>query len=136
MTHVPAAMKLQVEQRAGGKCEYCHLSQAGQEARFHVDHILPSMHGGHTILDNLSLACVSCSLRKGAKTEAVDPASDTLVPIFNPRQDDWSAHFRWEECHLQGLTTSGRATVAALRINRPLILEIRREEQLRGRHPF
>lgn len=73
MTHVPAALKAEVEQRAGGRCEYCRLSQAGQEARFHVDHILPVKLGGSTTLENLCLACVSCSLRKGAKTQALDP---------------------------------------------------------------
>jgi hypothetical protein len=34
-----------------------------------------------------------------------------------------------------GLTATGRATVAALSMNRSLILAIRREEAARGRHP-
>ena len=79
MTHGPAALKDEVEQRAGGRCEYCRLFQAGQEARFHIDHILPVKHGGETTLQNRCLACVSCSLRKGAKTHAVDPESGTSV---------------------------------------------------------
>jgi hypothetical protein len=135
MTHVPAALKAEVEQRAGGRCEYCRLSQAGQEARFHVDHILPVKLGGTTAIGNLCLACVSCSLRKGAKTEAVDPESNASVPLFHPRRDEWPGHFYWRGVDLCGLTPVGRATIAILRLNRPLIVEIRREEALRGRHP-
>ena len=37
--------------------------------------------------------------------------------------------------HLVGLTSTGRATIAALHMNRPLILAIRQEEAVRGRHP-
>lgn len=32
--------------RAGGRCEYCRLSQKGREAVFHVDHINPVIEGG------------------------------------------------------------------------------------------
>ena len=28
--------------RALGRCEYCQLSQAGQEATFHIDHVMPT----------------------------------------------------------------------------------------------
>jgi hypothetical protein len=34
-----------------------------------------------------------------------------------------------------GLTPTGRATVAALELNRPTVLEIRAEEVFFGRHP-
>jgi hypothetical protein len=56
MTHVPAAIKAEVEQRAGGRCEYCRLSQAGQEARFHIDHILPVRLGGKATIQSLCLS--------------------------------------------------------------------------------
>lgn len=35
--------------------------------------IHPSVAKGPTVEDNLALACVSCSLRKGARMTAVDP---------------------------------------------------------------
>ena len=135
MTHVPDVVRAEVEQRAGGRCEYCKLSQVSQEARFHIDHVLPIKLGGSTRPENLCLACVSCSLRKSAKTRAIDPVSGVTVPLFHPRWHKWSAHFRWREVTLSGLTPIGRATVATLRLNRPLIVEIRREEALLGRHP-
>lgn len=66
MTHVPTVLKAAVEQRASRRCEYCRLSQAGQEARFHIDHVLPIKHGGNTTLANLCRACFML-LAKGSK---------------------------------------------------------------------
>jgi hypothetical protein len=40
----------------------------------------------------------------------------------------WSDHFRWEGVRVVGQTATGRVTVAALDMNRPLILAIRQEE--------
>ena len=91
--------------------------------------------GGPTAEDNLALACVSCSLHKAARQSATDPETDTEVTIYNPRQHAWSEHFRWDDVHLIGLTPTGRATVLALRMNRPIILAIRAEESFFNRHP-
>jgi hypothetical protein len=135
MTAVPRQLAAGVERRARGRCEYCQLSQSGQEARFHIDHVVPLAAGGRTVSDNLALACVSCSLRKGAKRESVDPQDGANVGLFNPRTLIWSEHFVWDGLVLSGLTATGRATVAALAMNRPLIIAIRAEEQFRGRFP-
>jgi 5-methylcytosine-specific restriction endonuclease McrA len=65
---IPSEMRREVIRRAGNRCEYCGLSQEGQEATFHVDHIVPVVDCGATELPNLiALACVTCSLKKGAK---------------------------------------------------------------------
>jgi hypothetical protein len=135
MSDIPRSLVRLVTERAGNRCEYCGLSQLGQEATFHIDHDWPSTAGGTTTADNLALACVSCSLRKGAKRTATDPDTGTDEPIFNPRQQIWAEHFRWEGSRIEGLTPTGRATVVALAMNRPLILAIRDEESARGRHP-
>jgi hypothetical protein len=135
MTAVSSRMQSIVARRAGNCCEYCGLSQAGQEAVFHIDHVVPQSDGGPTTADNLALACVSCSLRKGARQAATDPESGEEVPLFNPRSESWSLHFRWERETIVPLTASGRATVSALALNRSVILAIRREESIRGRHP-
>lgn len=128
-------MRTHVARRAGNRCEYCGLSQAGQEAAFHIDHIVPQSDDGQTSEDNLALACVSCSLRKWARQSAIDPESGEEVPLFNPRTQSWAKHFRWEGETIVPLSAIGRATVTALALNRPVILAIRREESLRGRHP-
>lgn len=132
---VVAALRRVVVDRARDRCEYCGLAQAGQEAVFHVDHVRPVAAGGSTDEPNLALACVSCSLRKGARQSARDPESGRTEPFFNPRRDGWRDHFRWEGVRIVGITSIGRATIAALDLNRPLILSIREEESLRGRHP-
>lgn len=113
----------------------CLLSQAGQEATFHVDHVVPVKVGGVTEAENLALACVSCSLRKAARQQVVDPQTGQEVVLFNPRKNEWHWHFRLEGVHLLGITQCGRATVAALAMNRPLALSLRtkpidREEQI------
>jgi hypothetical protein len=135
MSDMTSATRAAVVLRAGNRCEYCQLSQAGQEAAFHVDHVVPRAAGGRTTPDNLALACVSCSLHKAAKQIAVDPESGEQAPLFNPRTQAWGDHFRWEGEQVVPLTSTGRVTIAALAMNRPLIRAIRAEESIRGRHP-
>jgi hypothetical protein len=129
--HIPEDLRRRVIARAGERCEYCGLAQVGQEATFHIDHIHPSSLGGSTELGNLALACVTCSLRKGAKTSAIDHPSGEIVPLFHPGRDLWNLHFRGSGPQIAGLSATGRATVDALVMNRPITLGIRREEALR-----
>lgn len=135
MSDIPAALTREVVERANGRCEYCRLAQAGQEAMFHIDHVIPRSADGSTEAGNLASACVSCSLRKGARQVAADPETNEYAPLFNPRTQVWDDHFRWDGDRVVGVSPSGRATVEALAMNRPLILAIRSEERLRGRHP-
>lgn len=135
MVKIPAALRRLVIQRASDRCEYCCLSQAGQAATFHIDHITPVVAGGTTTANNLALACVSCSLYKAARQLVEDPETGEKVPIFNPRQQVWTEHFRWDGVQVVGLTATGRATINALNMNRAIILAIRAEEELLGRHP-
>lgn len=135
MRHIPTELQRAVRQRASERCEYCGLSQEGQEATFHIDHVRPVMAGGETALENLALACVSCSLRKGARQRGIDPATGEEVLIFNPRLEGFTRHFRWDGIYLIGLTATGRATVAVLDLNRRTLLLIRAEGMAAGRHP-
>jgi HNH endonuclease len=135
MVTIPVALRRLVIQRAADRCEYCCLSQAGQAATFHIDHITPVVAGGTTTANNLALACVSCSLRKAARQLVEDPETGEKVSIFNPRQQVWTAHFRWNGVQVVGLTATGRATINALNMNRAIILAIRAEEEFLGRHP-
>lgn len=133
---VPASLQRRVRLRAHERCEYCRLPQEGQEATFHIDHVKPVKEGGPTVFDNLALACVSCSLRKGARTLAPDPLSDGMVPIFNPRTDVWSATFSLQDGGvLESTSSTGRATIHALALNRPVAVAIRLELALSGRYP-
>lgn len=135
MAYIPDDLRRMTLERAAGRCEYCGLRQTGQEATFHIDHIVPVTAGGPTSAENLALACVSCSLHKAARKTALDGETGFPVPLFHPRIDKWSDHFRWKGVMAIGVTPIRRATIDSLRMNRPLILAIREEEALRGRHP-
>ncbi|MHB1424710.1 MAG: HNH endonuclease [Gemmataceae bacterium] len=135
MSDISPSLHAEVALRAGNRCEYCQLSQLGQEATFHIDHVVPRAAGGSTMADNLALAYVSCSLRKWAKQTAPDPDTGEEVPLFNPRTQTWGEHFRWDGVRVVPQTPIGRASVTALALNRPLIIAIRQEETVRGRHP-
>jgi hypothetical protein len=130
-----ARLRREVMVRARKRCEYCGLSDLGQAATFHIDHVIPQVSGGASTLDNLALACVQCSLRKGARKKAADSRTGKMVPLYHPRQQVWNHHFRWSGTKLVGITASGRATVAALHLNSLEHLLIRGFEYQLGRHP-
>jgi hypothetical protein len=95
---------------------------------FEVEHIVPTSRGGADHESNLALACRACNLYKSDQLSGVDEVTRELVPLFHPRRDHWEAHFRVEseDGSIQGLTTTGRVTVACLRMNRDVQREARR----------
>jgi len=100
-----------------------------------VDHVVPQVAGGPTVLANLALACIHCSLRKGARQLARDPRTGRLVRLFNPRTQAWNLHFRWAGCRVAGITATGRATIDALALNSMEHQIIRSFKSVLGRHP-
>lgn len=132
---ISAKLRRAVIQRAGNRCEYCGLSAEGQAATFHMDHVVPKVAGGPTVMENLALACIHCSLRKGAKQTAVDPQTGKNSKLFNPRIDTWNRHFKWSGVKLWGRSRTGRATVVALDLNSAAHLIVRGFESRLGRHP-
>ena len=135
-TPIPAELARLVRDRAKNRCEYCQLPQSCQEATFHIDHVEPRRAGGETNLENLALACVTCSLKRGARTSVVDPESGEAISIFNPRSEVWDDHFSWTfEWCVVGLSPCGRGTVEALGINRPAAIASRSMLAELGRFP-
>lgn len=132
---VPARLRRQVIARAGDRCEYCGLSQLGQACTFHIDHIHPQASGGKTASDNLALACVFCSLRKGARISARDTRTGTMATLFHPRKQPWNHHFRWNDSKVVGITPVGRVTIEVLGMNSAEQQVIRTFETILGRHP-
>jgi len=92
-----------------------------------IDHIIPRARGGLDTAENLCASCYRCNEYKGARTHAQDPATQALVPLYNPRIQDWPTHFRWENggLYIVGTTPTGRASVVALRLNNEYIVESR-----------
>ena len=112
---IPANLRRQVMKRAANCCEYCGLAQTGQEATFHVDHIVPVVAGGQSTSENLALACVSCSLRKGARLVTVDPhTGEEIVLLIRAETHGGSISAgtacEWWVLHLQDEQRSWRYT--------------------------
>jgi len=95
--------------------------------RFQVEHVYPLSKGGLSQLDNLALACNGCNNHKHAKTTAFDPIGEKDVPLFHPRTQNWHEHFAWglDLISLIGLSPTGRATIAVLKLNREELLQMR-----------
>jgi hypothetical protein len=86
-------------------------------------------HGGGGDLDNLCWSCSRCNLHKGTNLSSVESHLDEPVPLFQPRQDRWEAHFRLEAGRILGLSPKGRVTVRLLAMNSSNRVELR--ERLR-----
>lgn len=124
-THIPAELRRAVRLRARDCCEYCLVPESMTLAVHEIDHVIAEKHGGPTDADNLALACVLCNGFKGSDLASIDPESGAIVPLFNPRRDRWTEHFRLETGRIQPLTASGRATVRLLQLNHPHRVEER-----------
>jgi len=114
---IPDRLRAQVAGRAGFRCEYCLMPETDAGFRHQVDHITSRKHGGGPQAENLAYACVLCNRAKGADIAALDPVSGDPILLFNPRADDWAAHFRLEGGEIIALTRTGLVTARLLRFN-------------------
>jgi hypothetical protein len=103
----------------------------------HVEHIMPVAAGGTSAEDNLWLACPLCNGHKGTQTHAADPRTGERVALFNPRRQVWTEHFHWsdEGSRILGSTSTGRATVEALKLNNDYLVQARARWVAAGWHP-
>jgi len=125
-----------VRERAGSRCEYCHLPDfAAQASAFHVEHIVARQHGGADSPDNRCWSCHRCNLHKGPNLSGRDPLTDQVVRLFDPRRQSWQRHFEWRGAILVGRTQIGRATIAVLDINNPQHVELRQTMMDHGDWP-
>lgn len=120
-----ASLRQLVWQRASGCCEYCLLPQAHDPRPFHLDHIRSQKHDGPTTLENLALSCSACSLFKGPNIAGIDPETNSIQPLYHPRDQVWSEHFRLDDGVVVGLSAIARATIRVLRINDELRIKHR-----------
>jgi len=135
--YVPAWLRERVAAQANERCGYCLTAAAVTGAPLVIDHLIPEALGGLTEEANLWLACAQCNLHKGDRITARDPLTDAWVALFNPRRQTWRDHFAWTPAGDQviGLTPVGHATVQALQLNRPLLVQARRAWVNAGWHP-
>src|SRR5436305_9356781 len=125
--YISKALRERVAAKAGHRCGYCRTSTFLAGAAFEIDHVIPESLGGQAEEGNLWLACPACNGHKNNRIAAADPATEELVRLFDPRHQVWSQHFTWNEAgdEILGLTPTGRATVVALHLNRPVLVYAR-----------
>jgi len=116
-TSISAVLRQRVFERAHGRCEYCLIPESVTLAPHQVDHIVALKHSGLTELENLALSCTLCNKHKGSDLASLDPETGAVVPLFNPRRDQWPDHFRVEDGLIVPLTPIGRVTVKLLQFN-------------------
>ena len=104
---------------------------------FAVEHITPRKRGGQTVENNLALACQGCNEHKHTKVKTRDPLTGKLAPLFHPRRHQWAEHFTLsaDDLEILGITPTGRATVAALQLNRAEVVNLRRVLSAFDEHP-
>lgn len=135
--YIPTALAAQVRTLAAGRCAFCQSAEALMGVTFEIDHIIPLAAGGTTSAANLCLSCPTCNRYKAARTSGADPLSRQDVLLFRPGRESWTDHFAWNDDGITiiGLTPSGRATIETLRMNRPVLLQMRRYWIALGLHP-
>lgn len=134
---ISETLRQRVREAARDRCGYCLSPQRLVMAALEIEHLLPRSKGGDDTEDNLWLSCSLCNRYKGAQISATDTLNGITAPLFNPRHNNWSEHFRWsaDGVRIEGITSVGRATVEALKLNNELAVEVRRNWVRAGWHP-
>ena len=129
-----AALRAFVRERAGRRCEYCHLREEdGGRLAFQIEHIIAKQHGGSDDPGGLCYACAQCNWAKGPNLAGL--LGGKLYSLFNPRKQQWHRHFSWEHTILVGKTKTGIVTVQVLNINDPARVMLRENLLFEGRFP-
>ena len=131
------SLRMEVRVRAQHCCEYCLAQEIISHDPFSAEHIIPSAKGGKDELSNLAWSCLGCNFHKFTATTAIDLVSEEFVSLFNPRENSWDEHFKWNEDStiIIGLTAIGRATIKRLKLNREGLINLRAILVAAGKHP-
>jgi hypothetical protein len=116
-SYIDAKLRRRVRARAKNVCEYCLIHERDTFLGCQIDHIVAEKHGGNTTAENLSLACTLCNRAKGTDLGSLSATSGQLVRLFNPRIDDWAAHFEMSGDSILSKTEIGEVTARLLGFN-------------------
>lgn len=106
--YIGADLRRLVALRAEHLCEYCLIHEENTFYGCEVDHIISEKHDGPTHEGNLAYACLFCNRNKGSDIASLEPGTDRLVRLFDPRRDRWAQHFALEE---DGITIVPRSPI-------------------------
>lgn len=113
-----------VAKRANNCCEYCLMPEAFSLIGFEIDHIIAIKHGGSNDIDNLAFACAICNYRKGTDIGTILLPDPQYIRFFNPRIDQWEAHFELSGYSINAKSSIGEGTIKIFQLN-----ELRRIEE-------
>jgi hypothetical protein len=135
--YISVELQRRIRVRFGNACAYCRTAEHLTATSFEFEHIMPRSAGGLTEFENLCLSCPMRNRYKSDQNSGIDPQSHQSSPLFHPHHDRWEDHFAWgkDGTELIGATAKGRATVIALKINRPQMIRIRRMWIALNEHP-
>jgi HNH endonuclease len=131
---ISAELRQTVADRASLLCEYCLIAEVDTFYGCEVDHIISLKHGGSTEAENLAYACAVCNRAKGSDVGSVSTTGE-FTRFFNPRTDDWAAHFRFDNAVIRPLTTVGEVTARILGFNESARLHEREQLIQFGKYP-
>jgi len=122
---------------ADNRCGYCLSPQHLILGPLEIEHLIPRSLGGSDDESNLWLACRMCNNFKAAQISALDPQTNKISRLYNPRQQTWGDHFEWstDGKRIEGLTATGCATVFALQLNNFVASTVRENWVAVGWHP-
>ena len=127
---IGSATRRLVRERAADRCEYCRTRQVDEPfINYQIEHIIAIQHAGGDEDSNLALACSHCNLHKGPNLSGIDPLTDAIEILFNPRRQSWDEHFEFLGPLVAGKTPCGRATVRTLAMNSEARIDLRQETQ-------
>jgi hypothetical protein len=114
---ISVAVRLLVTERAARRCEYCLLHEDDSFAPHQVDHITSRRHCSERRPERDLRATNRSRAWKGSDIASLGADPHRIVPLFRPRTDRWSDHFRLESGTIVPLTEQGTATVRLLKLN-------------------
>jgi HNH endonuclease len=136
MTYIPIDLRTLAIARAHESCEYCLVHADYAVLTHEIDHVIAEKHGGVTDVDNLAYACAQCNRFKGSDIATFDPQTRQVVPLFNPRTQNWHDHFRLDGAAIVPLSPIGRATERLLQLNLIDRVLLRKELISTSRYPY
>lgn len=135
--YISVALRQKIRNQFRDCCAYCRTAEFLTATTFEFEHIVPTSADGQTIDRNLCLSCSTCNRCKSTRQTATDPQTNEMVPLFHPQNQSWDKHFAWSKSatEIVALTSTGRATCLALKMNRPQLVLIRKMWVRANKHP-
>lgn len=138
MPYISIELRNKIRRKFYGAYAYCRSPENLMGVIFEIDHIIPLVEGGKSHEENLCFCCPTCNRYKATHIAAIDPFTNKLCALFHPVYEKWDDHFYWSKdvTMLIGITPSGRTTIQLLRINRSVLVELRKYWKELDIHPL